>query len=350
MDVKNAFLHGELHEEVYMKQPGGFEHPEYPNHVCKLLKSLYGLKQAPRAWNDKFTAFLPALGFTSSYADPSLFVKITGSSKVYLLLYVDDIIITGNSEALIAEVKTQLQTEFEMKDLGDLHYFLGLEIKYVTNGLFVSRYKYAKDLLPKAGLNDCHTHLTPCQSGVKLLKDVGTPLSSQDIAHFRSLVGCLQYLTFTRPDIAYSVNSICQFLQAPTEDHLHAAKRVLRYIRGTLDHGIVFRRGVSPGIPLTLQAHGDVDPLVNLQAYSDADWAGDPNDRKFTTGSVILLNQFSISWYSKKQAAVSRSSTEAEYRSMAHTTSELQWLIHLLQDLHIKLSPYLLSIVIIFQH
>ncbi|XP_024164445.1 uncharacterized mitochondrial protein AtMg00810-like [Rosa chinensis] len=224
-----------------------------------------------------------------------------------------------------------------MKDLGDLHYFLGLEIKYVKNGLFVSQYKYAKDLLHKAGLDDCHTHLTPCQSGVKLLKDVGTPLSSHDIALFRSLVGCLQYLTFTRLDIAYSVNSICQFLQAPTEDHLHAAKRVLRYIKGTLDHGIIFRRGTSLGLPLTLQAHGDVDPAVSLQAYSDADWAGDPNDLKSTTGFVILLNQSPISWCSKKQAAVSGSSTEAEYQCMADTTSELQWLIHLLQDLHIEL-------------
>ena len=138
LDVKNAFLHGVLAEEVYMTQPWGFE--QCPtSHVCKLHKSLYGLKQAPRAWNERFTAFLPTLGFKSSYADPSLFVKVTGSAKAYLLLYVDDIIVTCNNEDLIAEIKASLQVEFEMKDLGQLHFFLGLEIQYMKNGgIFVS--------------------------------------------------------------------------------------------------------------------------------------------------------------------------------------------------------------------
>jgi hypothetical protein len=270
LDVKSAFLHGYLNEEVYMSKPGGFEDSNHPNHVCKLHKSLYGLKQAPRAWNERFTAFLPTLGFHSSYADPSLFVKISDHSKVYLLLYVDDIIITGDDEALITQVKSALQSEFDMKDLGKLHFFLGLEIKYVYNGLFVSQHKYAKELLHKAGLDDCHTHLTPCQSGVKLFKDTGKPLSTSDTAYFRSLVGCLQYLTFTRPDIAYSVNSVCQFLHSPTEDHLIAAKRILRYVKGSLDVGIHFRKGDA-----TSQS-------LNLQAYCDVDWAGDPNDRKST--------------------------------------------------------------------
>ena len=174
-------------------------------------------------------------------------------------------------------------------------------------------------------MDDCNTHLTPWQSGVKLLKDYGTPLSPADIPHFRSLVGCLQYLTFTRPDIAYSVNTVCQFLHNPTEEHLLAAKRILRYVKGTIDHGILFQR----------QAESSASSL-SLHAYCDADWAGDPNDRKSTTGFVILLNQSPISWCSKKQNAVSRSSTEAEYRSMADTTSELQWLKNLFQDLQIN--------------
>lgn len=199
----------------------------------------------------------------------------------------------------------------------------------LSNGnLFVSQHKYATELLHKAGLDDCHTHPTPCQSGLKLLKDSGSPLSSADTSLFRSLVGCLQYLTFTRPDIAYSVNSVCQFLHCPTTDHLIAAKRILRYIKGTLDHGICFRRGID----VVHNSH-----KLNLQAFCDADWAGDPNDRKSTTGFVILLNQSPISWCSKKQTSVSRSSTEAEYRSMADTSSELQWLTHLLKDLHIDL-------------
>ncbi|KAK9928311.1 hypothetical protein M0R45_025454 [Rubus argutus] len=180
LDVKNAFLHGTLHEEVYMTQPSGFEDAIFPSYVCKLEKSLYGLKQAPRAWNDRFTTFLPTIGFHSSHVDPSLFVKFSGSSRVYLLLYVDDIILTGDNATLIEEVKLALQTEFDMKDLGQLHYFLGLEINYLSHGLFVSQHKYAVDLIHKAGLDACHSHLTPSQSGLKLYSDIGDPLSASD--------------------------------------------------------------------------------------------------------------------------------------------------------------------------
>lgn len=163
--------------------------------------------------------------------------------------------------------------------------------------------------------------------------DLGTPLSSADTSLFRSLVGCLQYLTFTRPDIAYVVNSVCQFLHCPTTDHLIAAKCILRYLKGTIDYDICFRRGIdSDGNELHTSC-----PKLTLQAFCDADWAGDPNDRKSTRGFVILLNQSPISWCSKKQTSVSRSSTETEYKSMADTSSELQWLTHLLKDLHIDL-------------
>jgi hypothetical protein len=217
-----------------------------------------------------------------------------------------------------------------MKDLGPLHYFLGLEIKYLPTGLFVSQHKYAKDLVHKASLDACNTHLTPFQSGLKLYTEGGDPLSASDAVQFRSLVGCLQYLTFTRPDIAFSVNAVCQFMHNPTTDHYNAAKRILRYIKGTLDSGIMFKKGDLWDKQAQL--------TVQLSAFSDADWAGDPNDRKSTTGFVIMLNGSPVSWCSKKQNAVSRSSTEAEYRSMADTTSELQWLMLLLADLHIELA------------
>lgn len=143
----------------------------------------------------------------------------------------DDIILTGNSELLIAKIKTALQQEFDIKDLGKPHFFLGLEITYVPSGVFVSQHKYAKDLLHKASLDDCNTHLTPCQSGVKLFKDNDKPLSSSNAALFTSLVGCLQYLTFTRLDIAYVVNSVCQFIHCPTEDHLTTIKHIIRYVK-----------------------------------------------------------------------------------------------------------------------
>lgn len=175
-----------------MSQPNGLLNEILPSHVCCLKKSLYGLKQAPRAWNDRFTNFLPFIGFNFSYVDPSLFVKFSGSSRVYLLLYVDDIILTEDFEDLIIEVhvKLALQSEFDMKDLGDLHFFLGLEIKYLRDGLFLSQHKYATDLVRKVGLDSYNTHLTPYQSGLKLYTDGGTPLSSADVTLFRSLVGC----------------------------------------------------------------------------------------------------------------------------------------------------------------
>ncbi|GAB2294442.1 hypothetical protein Dimus_038297 [Dionaea muscipula] len=326
LDVKNAFLHGELKEEVYMDQPGGFEDPRFPSYVCKLQKSLYGLKQAPRAWNARFTSFLPKLGFHPSHADPSLFVRIDADAHTFLLLYVDDIVLTGSSSTLVDDLKSQLKHEFEMTDLGRLHYFLGLEVRYLADGsVFLSQQQYAKGVLHKAGLAECHPCLTPCQSGIKLLKDTGQPLSDSDASEFRSIVGCLQYLTFTRPDIAYSVNSVCQFMHQPTDLHFKAAIRILRYVKGTLDFGVNFPKNGSSG-------------PVDLHAYCDADWAGDPNDRKSTTGFVILLNRSPVSWCSRKQASVSRSSTEAEYRSMADTASEVQWINHLLCDLGVSMS------------
>ncbi|KAM7472186.1 hypothetical protein LguiA_010369 [Lonicera macranthoides] len=326
MDVKNAFLHGDLQEEDYMAQPGEFINPTHSYLVCKLNKSLYGLKQAPRAWNDKFTQFLPTLGFVASHADPSLFIKSCSSNSwVYLLLYVDDIILSGSSESAIQSVKDALQQQFDMKDLGKLHYFLGSEINYTPLGLLINQQKYAKEVIHKHGMEDCNSAITPCQSGLKLLKE-GVLLSDTEVSNFRSLVGCLQYLTFTRPDIAFAVNSVCQFMHQPTDQHYNAAKRILRYIQGTLDYGLLYTP--NPTKSLT----------VSLKTYTDADWAGDPNDRRSTTGFVLMINGLPISWCSKKQKSVSRSSTEAEYRSMADTTSEIQWLQSLLSDMHIQLS------------
>ncbi|PRQ49208.1 putative RNA-directed DNA polymerase [Rosa chinensis] len=321
MDVKNAFLHGVLKEEIYMAQPPGFENPSCPTHVCKLIKSLYGLKQAPRAWNERFTSFLPSIGFKGSYSDPSLFIKSSAQGMVYLLLYVDDIILTGSNESEIHSVKMALQLEFEMKDLGLLHYFLGLQIDYLpSGGIFVSQSKYADDILLKAGMIGSKVCSTPCLPYAKLLRDEGPPYA--DVTHYRSLVGCLQYLTFTRPDLAYSVNTVCQFMQNPTEAHYAAVKRILRYLLGTTNYGLTYRS--AP---------------FELRAFSDADWAGDPNDRRSTTGFVIYIGNCPISWCSKKQHSVSRSSTEAEYRAMADTASEIFWLRHLLADISIPL-PY----------
>ncbi|KAM1246265.1 hypothetical protein ACFX2J_042353 [Malus domestica] len=318
LDVKNAFMLGELNEEVYMTQPPGFQSAVYPSqYVCKLNKSLYGLKQAPRAWNEKFTSFLPGLGFKSSFADPSLFVKHNAAGTVVLLLYVDDIILTGSSSILIDDVIVELTKEFEMKDLGQLNYFLGLQVTYHSGGLFVSQSKYIKDLLNKVDLQDSKPCPTPCLPYHRLLKDDGDPYHSPE--HYRSIVGALQYVTFTRPDIAFSVNQCCQFMHSPMTSHVVAVKRILRYLSGTLDYGLSFKPG-----------------KLHLQAYSDADWAGDPNDRRSTSGHIVYFGSSPISWASKKQHTVSRSSTEAEYRALAIATAELAWIRQLLCDLHVS--------------
>ncbi|KAM1319724.1 hypothetical protein ACFX2H_004687 [Malus domestica] len=329
LDVKNAFLHGVLQEEVYMSQPPGFIDPQYSDYVCKLHKSLYGLKQAHRAWNDKFTSFFPSLGFTSTYADSSLFVKQIDSSVVVLLLYVDDIIITGNAPTLISDVISALTKEFDIKDLGPLHFFLGIQIISQTDGLVLSQAKYVKDLLTKTAMLDSKPCSTPCLPYNRLVLDDGTPYNNP--ALYRSVVGALQYLTFTRPDIAFAVHQVCQFMQRPMESHFSAVKRILRYLKGTLNLGIHYVRG-------GLEVNSDT-----IRAFSDADWAGDPNDRRSTTGFVVFLGSNPISWSSKKQQTVSRSSTEAEYRALATAAAELDWIKQLLTVLHLAIpsSPVL---------
>ncbi|CAL9022062.1 unnamed protein product, partial [Prunus brigantina] len=315
LDVKNAFLHGELQEEVFMKQPQGFIDSQYPDYVCKLQKSLYDLKQAPHAWNAKFTGYLPTLGFSVSHSDPSLFVKKTESAVVILLLYVDDIIITGSDPPLVTSVIQALSEVFELKDLGKLRYFLGLEVQYHSGGtIFVNQAKYARDLIKKASMVTCKPCSTPSKPHHQVLKDEGIPLPDPTL--YGSIVGTLQYLTFTRPDIAFAVNTVCQFMHSPTDVHLGLVKRIIRYLQGTLQFGVNF----SPG-------------SMVLSGYCDADWAGDPNTRRSTTGYVVFLGSNPISWSSKKQASVSRSSTEAEYRALAHCAADISWIRQVLCDL-----------------
>ena len=318
LDVSNAFLHGLLKERVFMAQPIGFLDSAQPSHVCQLHKSLYGLKQAPRAWFERFTSHLLTLGFSASVVDASLFVLHHGSTTVYLLLYVDDIIITGNNPTAVSDIITQLSTAFELKDLGPLRYFLGLQIEYKKVGLFVHQHKYLTDLLHKFHMTECKAATTPI-APTPSLSTTTTDLLS-DPTSYRSLVGALQYATFTRPDITFAVNRVCQFMHQPSTLHFTAAKRILRYLKGTLDKGVLFQPG----------------PLA-LTAFTDADWAGDASDRRSTSGLVVFLGNNPITWLSKKQHTVSRSSTEAEYRSLATGAAELAWLRQVLCDLRLYL-------------
>ena len=291
---------------------------QFPHHVCRLHKSLYGLKQAPRAWFDRFASQLLHLGFEASMADSSLFVYHSRQIIIYLLVYVDDIIITGNSSSQLSHLVTALSQAFELKDLGALSYFLGIQIMPTRFGLTLCQSKYASDVLYRFNMENSKPTRTPCCPNVRLTPFDGSILP--DPSEYKSMVGALQYLTFTRLDLAFSVHQLYQFMNTPASSHLEAAKRVLRYVRGTLHFGIHFALG-----PLT------------FSTFSDADWAGDPTDGKSTTSMVIFLDSSPISWSSKKQSTVSQSSTKAEYRALASTTAELAWLRTLFKELKLFL-------------
>ena len=313
MDVKNAFLNGELEEEVYMRPPPGYTCQE--KKVCRLRKALYGLKQAPRAWFAKFHKTIMQLNFSASAHDSALFTRKTSNGTVVLLLYVDDMIITGDDSIGIEELKQFLSQNFEMKDLGPLSYFLGLEVLSSSDGLFLSQAKYASDLVSRAGLTDSKIEHTPLEPNVRFTPQDGTLLD--DATPYRQLVGSLIYLTVTRPDISYAIHLVSQFMASPRSTHYAAVLRIIRYIKGSLFYGL----------------HYSATSSLILRAYSDADWAGDPSDRRSTTGFCIFLGDSLISWRSKKQTLTARSSTESEYRALADTTSEILWLRWLLADI-----------------
>ncbi|WKA01579.1 hypothetical protein VitviT2T_019853 [Vitis vinifera] len=331
LDVNNAFLHGTLTEDVYMAQPPGYVDQANPTHVCRLQKALYGLKQAPRAWYMELRTFLLTFGFINSKSDTSLFIYQCRSATIYFLVYVDDLLVTGNCSQSIRRFIDALAHRFSLKDLGPLSYFLGVEAISTSDGMFLSQHQYVRDLLAKFNLEGIKDSSTPMSSTGHLTLNDGSPPANA--TQFRSLIGGLQYLQLTRLDIAFAVNKLAQFMHAPTQTHWTAAKRLLRYLKHTIHLDLTFRRQQ----PLHLQAYSDVTPPLDLRAYSDADWAGDPDSYKSTTAFVLFLGGHPISWCSKKQKTVARSSTEAEYRVVASTAAEVTWVSHLLSELGITL-------------
>ncbi|KAD6454826.1 hypothetical protein E3N88_09532 [Mikania micrantha] len=319
LDVQNAFLHRDLKETVYLRQPQGFIDPNKPTHVCLLHKSLYGLKQAPRAWFERLSSALIALGFKGSSTDPSLFIYSHGGTLLYMLVYVDDIILTGNNNQAMDQVVHSLGQTFAIQDMGQLSFFLGIEVIRAGADLILSQHKYISDLLTRANLSNAKPVVSPCTTTTTLcLGD--SPLFS-DPVKYRQIVGALQYVTLTRPDITYAVNKVCQFMHSPTENHWSAVKRILRYLLG------------SSGDGLRISRHSAND----LHAYTDADWAGSPDDRRSTGGYAIYLGTNLVSWSARKQKTVSRSSTESEYKAMADTVAELTWLETLLKELQVSI-------------
>uniref|UniRef100_A0A2N9FA47 Integrase catalytic domain-containing protein n=1 Tax=Fagus sylvatica TaxID=28930 RepID=A0A2N9FA47_FAGSY len=315
-DVKNAFLHGDLEEEVYMDFPPGFSTSSESRKVCRLRKSLYGLKQSPRAWFGRFTHSMRKYGYHQSQSDHTLFLKHSNEGKVTaLIVYVDDIVVTGNDIMEMGKLKTYLAKEFEIKDLGTLRYFLGIEVARSKEGIFVSQRKYVLDLLVETGMLACKPIDTPIEQNHRLGEDVDdTPV---DRERYQKLVGKLIYLSHTRPDIAFAVSVVSQFMHAPCEKHMEAVYRILRYLKS------------APGKGLMLYKNGHLE----VEGYTDADWAGSITDRRSTSGYCTFVGGNLVTWRSKKQSVVARSSAEAEFRAMAHGICEMLWLKAMLKEL-----------------
>lgn len=317
MDVHNAFLHGDLDEEVYMKLPHGF-HASEKGMVCRLHKSLYGLKQSPRCWFSKFAKALFDYGFVQCGADHSLFSLITRKKELHVLIYVDDLVLTGNSDEVVQEFKTYLSNCFHMKDLGKLKYFLGIEVARNQEGVFLSQRKYILDIITDVGYLGGHPVDFPIEQNHQLGKSKALLLLNPH--KYRRLVGRLIYLSATRPDLAYAIHTLSQFMQSPTQEHWDAGLRVVKYLKG------------SPGAGVFLKA----DSSLQLMAWCDSDWAGCPLTRRSLSGWLVQLGDSPISWRSKKQDVVSRSSAEAEYRAMVEALCELKWIKNVLFTMGIE--------------
>eukprot|EP00253_Pinus_taeda_P020111 PITA_20111 len=271
------FLNKVIEEEVYIEQLEGFEIFSSESHVCKLKRALYGLKQAPRGWYTQIDSYFTGLGFSKSEADPNLYQIVVEGKLLIIVLYVDDLILTGN-ELLILSCKEDLAREFEMKDLGLLHYFLGLEIWQCSDGLFVSQGKYAQEILEKFNMHVCKPVDTPLPGGWRKEEATSAELS--------------------------------QAMVKPTKLFWKAGKHVLHYIRGTSGYGLWYRQ----------------EDEVKLCGFTDADWVGSPTDRKSTSGGIFSIGSRVVSWYSRKQRFVALSSTEANYMAASLAACEAIWM------------------------
>jgi hypothetical protein len=281
MDVKSAFLNGDLAEEVYVQQPPGFIATGHERMVLKLHKALYGLKQAPRAWNAKLDSSLLTLGFSRSECEHGLYTRGNGESRLVVGIYVDDLIITGKSGDNINAFKVEMKTLFRMSDLGVLSYYLGIEVRQGWRGVELSQAAYAKKVLYKAGMNACNPCTTPMETRLKLSKQSTSP--AVNTTEYRSLIGSLRYLMNTRPDLAFAVGYLSRFMENPRQEHMAAMKHLLRYVAGTIDYGLAYTRS---------------DADLALVGYSDSDMAGDIDDRKSTSGMIYFLDNNPVTWQS----------------------------------------------------
>ncbi|GJY51723.1 retrovirus-related pol polyprotein from transposon TNT 1-94 [Tanacetum coccineum] len=314
MDVKIAFLNGELKEEVYVSQPEGFVDPDHPTHVYRLKKALYHLKQAPRAWYDTLSRFLLDNKFSKGAVDPTLFTRKTGKHILLVQIYVDDIIFASTDPKACEIFSYEMSSKFQMSMMGQMSFFLGLQVSQNPGGIFINQSKFALEILKKFGMDSCDPVDTPMVDRLKLDEDpLGIPV---DQTRFRSMVGSLMYLTASRPDLVFAVCMCARYQASPTKKHLEALKRVFRYLRGTINWGLWYPK----------------DTAMALTAYADADHAGCQDTRRSTSGSAQFLGDKLVSWSSKKQKSTAISTTEVEYIAMSGCCAQILWMRSQLTD------------------
>ncbi|KAJ9544789.1 hypothetical protein OSB04_024496 [Centaurea solstitialis] len=318
MDVKTAFLNGVLKEEVYVSQPEGFVDLDHPDHVYILDKALYGLKQAPRAWYDSLSQFLVESGYSKGKIDNTLFIKREGEHIMLVQIYVDDIIFGSTCPNFCEKFSKLMMTRYEMSMMGELNFFLGLQVKQLSAGIFINQAKYIKDILKKYNLENAKIMKTPMSPSCALDSDPdGTAV---DVTTYRGMIGSLMYLTASRPDIMFSTCLCARYQSKPKVSHLKAVKRIFRYLKGTINLGLWYPKGSG----------------YELTGYTDADHGGCKLDRKSTTGHIQFLGDKLVSWASKKQNCVSLSTAEAEYVAAASCCSQIIWMRTQLRDYGFK--------------
>uniref|UniRef100_A0A803R4Z6 Reverse transcriptase Ty1/copia-type domain-containing protein n=1 Tax=Cannabis sativa TaxID=3483 RepID=A0A803R4Z6_CANSA len=326
MDVTTAFLHGELEEEIYMTQPEGYVEKGKPNHVCKLVKSLYGLKQSPRQWNKRFDTFMMKQGFSRSYYDACFYHKGTDiNTVIYLLLYVDDMLIISKERSQVDEMKKQLKAEFEMKDLGIASKILGITIKRdrKLGKLFLTQEDYIQKIIEKFSMKDSKKTSQPITSQYTLTKEQCPKTEAEKEAMskvpYSSAVGTIMYLMVcTRPDLAFAISTLSKYMANPGKIHWLAMKWVFRYLVGTPKVGLIYKQQKFS---------------TNIEGYSDADYAGDRDSRKSTSSYMFLLGGNCVSWKAQLQPVVALSTTESEYISTTEAIKEAIWMKGLLTEI-----------------
>uniref|UniRef100_A0AAV1V300 Integrase catalytic domain-containing protein n=1 Tax=Peronospora matthiolae TaxID=2874970 RepID=A0AAV1V300_9STRA len=315
LDVVTAFLYGVMKEQVFCVIPEGVE-LDSTFDCLELVKSIYGLKQASRVWNETFDEYVCSIGFQVSDFDPCLYIKTSDGHCVFILVYVDDVLVTGSSLELIAQTKNDLKTRLEMTDSGKCAFVLGIELlDGEDDSVTLCQRRYVDDILKRFGMDDCKAVASPVDMSSRL---VSSDATTKVDAPFREAVGALMHLTTaTRPDIAFAVGYVSRFMENPQEEHWVAVKRIFRYLQGTKTHGICYKPSAK----------------IDFRGYSDADWAGELADRKSTSGYVFMLLGAPVSWGSKKQPSVSLSTSEAEYIALSLAIQEGKWIHRLLCEI-----------------